>query len=521
MKISIGYRLFACVLLAILLVALAAIVLMRQNVMNSFSDYAVGIELDRLDELSGSLAHQYSKEGSWDFIKQDGGSSDTWIVRELARLQRERTPGVPPVPPAPPAPPIAPVAPVPPASPLPPAAGNGTVLPPLPPPVVPGAPPPLAAPPRVDSEPTPLVNDLQLPERVSLVDAANGYLAGLPFHSVASVRRPIVVDKRIIGYLEVAKAARPSDAMSEAFLERVADSVPLIVAASVLLSAVAAVLLASHFNTPITRLASGARALADGNYGTRLSLARSDELGDLADSFNELAIKLDTSEASRRQWVADTSHELRTPLSVLRAQLEAIQDGVRQAGPESTSAMLRQVLMLNKLIDELYTLARADVGELDIEHLRLDLWQLACEQADAFGERFAQAGVALTLGDAPAAIMVSADPDRLCQVLSNLFENCIRYCPAGARVTLTAQLNTDDAAVIVDDNGPGVPDEALARLGERFYRVEGSRSREHGGAGLGLALCRRIVAAHGGQLLFARSPQGGLQARLQLPRATP
>jgi two-component system sensor histidine kinase BaeS len=297
------------------------------------------------------------------------------------------------------------------------------------------------------------------------------------------------------------------------------DSLLIILGASLALSGLAAVLLAAHFRKPILRLADGARDLASGRYETRLDLARSDELGELADSFNQLAQKLDQVEASRRQWVADTSHELRTPLSVLRAQLEAVQDGVRPASAEGTAAMLRQVLSLNTLIDQLYTLARADVGQIADQRESIDLWQLAVEQGAAFADKFDAAGITLVTHDASASILVHADPEGMRQVLSNLFENCIRYCGQGSCVTLSARITATHAELQLDDNGPGVPEQALAHLGERFYRVEGSRSREHGGAGLGLALCRRIVEAHGGTLSFARSPGSGLQVRVRLPVA--
>src|SRR5205823_7757156 len=117
--------------------------------------------------------------------------------------------------------------------------------------------------------------------------------------------------------------------------------------------------------------------LAEGRFDVRLDAGRSDELGELARHFNTLARQLESAESARRQWVADTSHELRTPLAVLRAQLEAIQDGVRSASPEHVATMLRQVLSLNRLIDELYALARADVGALDLRLEPVDLWQLA------------------------------------------------------------------------------------------------------------------------------------------------
>jgi two-component system sensor histidine kinase BaeS len=257
--------------------------------------------------------------------------------------------------------------------------------------------------------------------------------------------------------------------------------------------------------------------LAEGRFDVRLPAGRSDELGELARHFNTLAQQLERAESARRQWVADTSHELRTPLAVLRAQLEAIQDGVRKAGPDTVDAMLRQVLALNKLIDELYTLARADIQALDIRPERLDLWQLAGVQARTFEARLQAAGLALEVGPAPPRSVVLADPDRMRQVLANLLENSLRYSAAGGRVALGAETDGALLRLHLDDSAPGVPDEALARLAQRFYRVDASRSRAHGGAGLGLALCRRLLEAQGAKLTFAHSPLGGLRATIAMP----
>ena len=503
MRISIGHRLFASVLLAILAVAVTAIALMRQNVMHSFGEYALNIELDRLEQLSNSLATRHAEHGGWNFIPADA-SRGSWIARDMAYLQQQRQLRAPP-PPPPPTPPAAPVAPAPPS----PGPFARPEAPALPPPPVP--PEPVAV---SDHEP---VDELGLQDRVTLLDANGGYLAGRRPGTEAGARRAILVGGKTIGYLAVARAARPSDAMSAAFVAQMKSSLAIIVAASLILSALAAMLLAAHFRQPILRLADGARALADGRYDTRLEVARSDELGELAHSFNQLAQKLDQVEASRRQWVADTSHELRTPLSVLRAQLEAVQDGVRPANAETMAAMLRQVLSLNKLIDQLYALARADVGELAYQHQRIDLWQLACEQAVAFEHRITAAGLTLHIADAPPAAMVMADHERLRQVLANLFENCIRYAGTNARIDISARTEAGHIELMVDDSGAGVPDAALPHLVERFYRVDASRSREHGGAGLGLALCQRIVDAHGGSMQLARSPLGGLRAAIRLP----
>ncbi len=521
MKFSIGHRLFASVLLAILAVAAGAVFLLRQNVLAGFGDYAVGIELDRLDELSAALGRRYRAGHGWTFLP--AGDRQGWIARELERLQDEREAGAvaPAAPaadaadaadaapaadaggatPAPPAMPVMPALPAPPAPPAPP-------LPPLPPPRI--GPASGAAPP----------DEVQpLPRRITLFDAAGRYLAGRPPGTLPLARRPIELDGRVVGWLGVARAARPGDALAYSFLDQLGKSLWWIAAGGVLLSALVATLLARHFRRPIRALEDGARRLADGRFDTHLPAARSDELGDLARHFNALAERLAGAEQARRQWVADTSHELRTPLAVLRAQLEALQDGVRSATPDNVDAMLRQVLALNKLIDELYALARSDVGALECRPVPLDLWQLACAQAEAFEARLGTAGIALEMAPAPAQARVLADPDRMRQVLDNLFENSLRYTAAGGRVRLSAQTAGDRLQLHLDDSAPGVPDAALARLGERFYRPDASRSRAHGGAGLGLALCRRLLEAQDATLGFAHSPLNGLRATISLPLA--
>ena len=192
---------------------------------------------------------------------------------------------------------------------------------------------------------------------------------------------------------------------------------------------------------------------------------------------------------------------------------------MRSATPETVESMLRQVLALNKLIDELYALARADVGALDCKPVPLDLWELANAHAQGFAARLQAAALAFEPGAAPARSRVLADPDRLRQVLDNLFENSLRYTAAGGRIGLHAHADNTHLHLVIDDSAPGVPDEALARLAERFYRVDASRSRAHGGAGLGLALCRRLLEAQGGSLAFAHSPLGGLRVTLSLPLA--
>jgi len=519
LKVSIGHRLFASVLLAILAVAAGAVYLLRQNVLAGFGDYAVGIELDRLDELSGSLGRQYrgngGGSGGWAFLPA-GDARAGWIARELERLQREREEAAAP-PPAPAAMPDARSAAERVAPPAPPAAAPAAPAVPPAPPAPPAPPlPPLPAPRIAPADAREDGAEAALPRRITLLDASGHYLAGRVPGAIPLARRPIEVDGRTVGYLGVARSHRPSDAMALAFLDQLRASLWLIVAFAVAFSALAATLLARHFRQPIRQLAGGAGMLAEGRFEVRLDASRSDELGELARHFNTLAQRLESAESARRQWVADTSHELRTPLAVLRAQLEAIQDGVRSASRENLDTMLRQVLSLNKLIDELYALARADVGALDIRLEPVDLWQLASAQAQAFEARLRTAGLALELGPPRPRGRVPLDPERMRQVLDNLLENSLRYTASGGRVRLSAETDGALLRLHLDDSAPGVPDDALARLAQRFYRVDASRSRAHGGAGLGLALCRRLLEAQGATLAFTHSPLGGLRASIAI-----
>lgn len=503
MRISIGHRLFASVLLAILLVAAGAVFVLRHNVLASFGDYAVAIELDRLDELSANLLHRYRATQGWDFIPAD--ARPAWIARELLRLQEARQQAAMRAATAEPLLRGAPQLSLPPLPP-----------PPPPPPALPALslPPPGAAPDALFAE-----HGLPLARRITLLDADGRYLAGYQPRRVASARRPLHVGGRTVGWLAVARSSGPSDAMAYAFLEQLHASLWLIVAGAVAFSALAAVLLARHFRAPILALEQGARQLSTGRFDVQLEIHRSDELGELGRHFNILAERLASFDAARRDWVANTSHELRTPLAVLRAQVEALQDGVRRATPDTIEAMLRQVLALNKLIDELYALARADIGALECRREALDLWRLASEACAAFEARALGAGVKLELGTAPPAARVLADPDRMRQVLDNLLENSLRYTTPGGQVRLQVCVQARQAILQLDDSAPGVPDEALARLGERFYRVDPSRSRVHGGAGLGLALCRQLLAAQGARLAFSHSPLGGLRVSIHVPLA--
>ncbi|SUB70505.1 Signal transduction histidine-protein kinase BaeS [Pluralibacter gergoviae] len=218
----------------------------------------------------------------------------------------------------------------------------------------------------------------------------------------------------------------------------------------------------------------------------------------------------------RRDFMADISHELRTPLAVLRGELEAIQDGVRKFTPESVSSLQAEVGTLTKLVDDLHQLSMSDEGALAYQKAPVDIVSLLEMAGGAFRERFAGRGLALNLS-LPESATVFGDRDRLLQLFNNLLENSLRYTDAGGQLLIEARKTAQHVTLTFADSGPGVTDEQLEMLCERFYRAESSRNRASGGSGLGLAICVNIAAAHGGRLSAAHSPFGGVSITVELP----
>lgn len=341
-----------------------------------------------------------------------------------------------------------------------------------------------------------------------------------PLPPPGTARRALTVDGRTVGWLLTQPPGLPEDA-DRRFLTRQLKATWLIIAVSVALTALVALLLARRILAPVQRLAAATHALTRGHYDSRVPVQGNDELGQLAADFNALAATLEKNETSRREFVADISHELRTPLAVLKGELEALEDGVRPFNAESRASLQAEVATLAKLIDDLYQLSLGDVGALRYDMTTVNLAHLAGASAHTYGERFQRKGLrfSLTLPETP--LFVRGDPQRLVQLLNNLLENSLRYTDPGGEVRLALGLADGSACLDLQDAAPGVPRPALPRLFERLFRLEASRSRDSGGAGLGLALSRNIVKAHGGHIEARPSPLGGLWIHVTLPRLAP
>jgi len=354
--------------------------------------------------------------------------------------------------------------------------------------------------------------------RVMLLDADRRVIFGRPERITQATLHPIVHHGAEVGYLAVLPGPPLSQLGEVRFLERQRHAFIVIGAAMLLLSAIIALLLARRLVRPLRAFTEGAKALAAGRYDTRIPVQSRDELGQLARDFNGLAEALADNERQRRQWVADISHELRTPLSVMRGELEALQDGVRPFTPDAVASLHADTLRLSRLVDDLYELSRSDLGALDYHKVPTDPLALLADDVEAMRGAFSEHGLDLDFDNRLGTpLRISADPDRLSQLYRNLLSNSLHYTDPHGRVQVSARRAGDRLLIDFQDSAPGVAAEHLPRLFERLYRVEPSRSRAHGGAGLGLAICRNIAEAHGGSLTAQASPLGGLWIRLSLP----
>lgn len=275
---------------------------------------------------------------------------------------------------------------------------------------------------------------------------------------------------------------------------------------------------ADRMTSAVEQLSVGARAVAKGNFQTRVHVSTNDELADLADSFNEMVSHVNESaalqrlaEESRRELIAAVSHDLRTPLTAIRAMLEALADGVVD-DPATVrryhSTMRAQVDHLSRLIDDLFELSQIDAGNLRYEFRNADLTSIVGDAVESFAMRAATRFVPVEL-ESDGRIMAAIEPSKIARVVNNLLDNALRHTPDSSRIDVSLRREGEHAFVVVRDHGEGVDTKDVPHVFDRFYRGEKSRSRAYGGAGLGLAIAKGIIDAHDGRIWVENVPDGG------------
>jgi len=311
---------------------------------------------------------------------------------------------------------------------------------------------------------------------------------------------------------------RVLEPLEQGFLSSVNRSLLLGGLVALLIALLLGTVLFRQLTTPLAELTAATERVAAGDLEQRVQIKSRDELGRLGEAFNRMAESLKRSEDLRQRMIADISHELRTPLTVIRGGLEALRDGVYEPTPERLAEIDQEVLLLNRLVEDLHELALAEAGELKLERGPTDLIKLVERLAARVRPRLQGQGIMLETELPPRLPKLNLDSDRIEQVLHNLVGNAMRYTPEGGRITIAVEDKDQEVMVRVADTGRGIPKEDLPQIFERFYRGERSRARRGGGAGLGLAIAKQLVEAHGGRI-WAESELGrGTRVNLALPK---
>jgi two-component system, OmpR family, sensor histidine kinase BaeS len=270
--------------------------------------------------------------------------------------------------------------------------------------------------------------------------------------------------------------------------------------------------------SPLITMAESTRRISSGDYSARVPVHSSDEVGQLALAFNRMAGNLERLEGLRRKLMIDIAHELRTPLTNMRGYLEALVDGVVPPTADNFRLLQTDTMRIVDLTEDILKLAKADAARRSLAPVRLSVAELVQTELKQIRRRFQSKGIAVTQALARDGDQVSADPHMLAQVVRNLLENAWRYTPSGGRVHIASNLDSAALHLVFSNTADPFDSASLPFLFERFYRGERSRSREHGGAGIGLAIVKELVEAHEG-MVNAEYEDAVFAIRVTLPLA--
>jgi two-component system, OmpR family, sensor histidine kinase BaeS len=370
-------------------------------------------------------------------------------------------------------------------------------------------------PPFDDRRPPPRPNGLDFPSRIGLFDEAAQSIAGMPDRRPTDHRFPLLVDGKQVGELRLARLPALNTEWDRDFVRDQLRASVLVGIVILLIALVFSIVFARYLASPLQRLSKAAERIADGDFAARSGLNRSDEIGDLACAFDRTAQSLQENRDVRRRWTADISHELRTPVTILRGEIQAMEDGVRPLDRQALGSLASEIERLTLLIEDLYQLSLSDIGALDYQFALVDLTQVVNSAVRAMSTAMQAAGLAMRWQAGVAQASVRGDEKRLHQLFLNLLSNSKNYTNRGGVVRVELSAQSSGFLLVIEDSAPGVPSEFLDKLTDPLFRVDASRSRAHGGAGLGLAIAKLITEAHGARMRLLPSSLGGLRVEIE------
>lgn len=348
------------------------------------------------------------------------------------------------------------------------------------------------------------------------------YLLGMVLSSDQVVKaEKIEVDNKTVGYIITPPERFGFTAEEKSYLQQTYRAVALAAIGAVVIALVVGALLASSLTRPLRELTHAAQRMTGGQLEQKVAVRSGDEIGELGQAFNQMSTELARSNQMRRQMTADIAHDLRTPLTVIAGYVESMRDGVLSPTPQRLEVIYAEIERLQRLVEDLRTLSRAEAGELTLTRQKISAERLLTQTAAAFQYQAEQHGVQIQVKAADDLPEIWADETRIMQVLGNLLTNALRYTPQGGTITLQSKRDDPWAVLQVSDTGSGITSEDLPHIFDRFYRGDSARSEAGGESGLGLAIARAFVLAHGGEVDVESQVGQGSTFTIHLPLAAP
>jgi signal transduction histidine kinase len=327
----------------------------------------------------------------------------------------------------------------------------------------------------------------------------------------------VTIDGQVVGTVLTTGKAPELNPREELFLTRINWALFYAALGATLIALILGLFLARTLTRPLRELTAASQAMAQGDLEQQVAVRSKDELGELAAAFNRMSIELARANQARRQMTADIAHDLRTPLTVIKGYAEALRDGDLPPAVTTFETVYQEAKHLSRLIEDLRTLSLVDAGKLTLNRSAVPPQALLERTATAHLPQAQHLGITLEIDVAADLPPVHVDPERLAQVLGNLVGNALRYTPQGGRIVLAAEKQAGAIHITIQDTGTGIDPSDLPHIFDRFYRSDAARETNEGESGLGLAIAKSLIEAHGGTISVSSTLGGGSVFTIVLP----
>lgn len=354
-------------------------------------------------------------------------------------------------------------------------------------------------------------------QRLSLLDTQKQPLIQAQMLNEEATYQRIKVDGKTVAWLRIGNIDVDMLPLAQYFFDQQLKIVYWSAVIGGLFAICLTFFLSGHITAPIKRLTLKAKQIAKRDFTGVVDVRTGDELQELAEGFNSISQELDIYQHRQKQWLMDVSHELKAPLTVLVGEVFAICDDLSKCDETTAELLQKEALRIKRIADDLYQLCQIEEMGIHLHRASVRFDDLINAQLKSYLPCFSAKDIQINQNDA-SSIYVFADPDRLAQVFVNLLENCLRYSSSPGNIWITAEIVDRHILFVLEDSGPGVPDDSLPRLFDRLYRIKATDGNYLGGAGLGLAICKEIIIAHEGTITAKHGSHGGLRIEILLPQ---